>query len=53
MEKIREWSFPVALVTAWMGVAAYVLVQVATPAPMPTVNMPEVVITVDASSNPS
>jgi uncharacterized membrane protein len=25
MDKIREWSFPVMLLTAWMGVAAYTL----------------------------
>ena len=45
MDKIREWTFPVALIVSWMSVAAYVLVQVATPAPMPTFNAPEVVIT--------
>ena len=53
MNTMREWSFPVALITSWMGIAAYVLVQVATPAPMPTVSLPEVVITVAPASSPS
>ena len=25
MDRIREWSFPVALLTAWVAVAAYTL----------------------------
>jgi hypothetical protein len=25
MDRIREWSFPVALLTAWIAVAAYTL----------------------------
>ena len=53
MEKIRDWSFPVALVTAWMAAAAYVLVQVATVPTMPTLAAPPVVITVEAPAQPS
>lgn len=52
MDKIREWTFPVAMLVSWMSIAAYVLIQVASPAPMPTIEAPEVVITV-GPANPS
>jgi hypothetical protein len=48
MEKLRTWSFPVALVTVWMAVAGYVLAALVTPPAMKTFFAPEVVIKVGA-----
>ena len=53
MENLRAWSHPVALVTAWMLAAAYVLTALATQPPMPTFRAQEVVIKVGAPGQAS
>jgi hypothetical protein len=46
MAKLHGWTLPVALLTAWMAVAAYVLTRLAAPQAMPVIRAQEVIIRV-------
>jgi len=48
MAKIRDWSFPVALLVAWMAVSAYTLSELST---LPGARAPQAVSA--ARSNPT
>ncbi len=53
MASLRDYSFPVVLIAAWMLVAGYVVSEVSRRPAMATFHAPEVVIEVTPAVQPS